>query len=210
MSQPHDPFALQFDSIEIDPTRAPARAAIERAMASVGPTAAPTAPGFYLLDDCGGRFSVDRDMGVVTLLDDALITTERNAVHDVRLKVIEPSGASYELDLKLRITGHVPQMVGAEDIDFLGTTAPVEIAPPHIAAPRRVVAIAPEPTAPRLTWTGYSVATHAGGKVSLASETAPYGAVLDRPPLPTAPGPFRLHLFTPLPQPSARDAAWSL
>jgi hypothetical protein len=123
MIPPLDPFALSFDSIEIDPTRAPTKQSIERALAICGPrdevltatAAAPDleAPGFFLRDDAGGRFTIDRDMGVISLRDDALLVRERGAVYPVRLRVVEASGASYELDLKLRLTGRVPQVLGA-------------------------------------------------------------------------------------------------
>ncbi|MBK8544718.1 MAG: hypothetical protein IPL62_14910 [Caulobacteraceae bacterium] len=36
-------------------------------------------------------------------------------MHAARLRVIEPSGATYELEMQLRITGRVPQMLGAEE-----------------------------------------------------------------------------------------------
>ena len=42
---------------------------------------APTAPGFYLLDDANGRFAIDREMGIVTLTDNSILQTERNAIH---------------------------------------------------------------------------------------------------------------------------------
>lgn len=125
MIPPLDPFAQKFDSIDVDPARAPAREAIESAMAGLAPideplTASAAAPefadpGFYLLDDADGRFVVDHEIGVVTLADEALLQRERGEVHGIRLRVIEPSGASYELDMQLRVTGRVPQMVGAEE-----------------------------------------------------------------------------------------------
>ena len=124
---PPAPFALQFDSIELDPARAPTRAAIEYALALCTPTPAASEPGFYLLDDAGGRFAIDRDFGVVSLKDESVLEREPGAVHGVRLHVIEPSGASYELAIKLRLTGRIPQMVGGEDNDFLLADAPAAL-----------------------------------------------------------------------------------
>ncbi len=178
MIPPLDPFAQNFDSIEIDPTRAPAREAIESAMASLAPqdelltpsAAAPDlpTPGFYLLSDAGGRFVIDRDVGIVTLADETLLQRERGAVHAIRLRVIEPSGTTYELDMQLRITGRVPQMVGAEEFAAIAgltdetvlttTRMPVLIMPKDEPAPAPVEtkpAIA-EPA--QIDWTRFSVA----------------------------------------------------
>jgi hypothetical protein len=169
-----DPFTQQFDSIEIDPARTPSQAAIESAMALSAPredmltatAAAPdiVQPGFSLLDDAGGRFVVDRDMGVVTLADEKLLNSERGDVHAVRLRVIEPSGATYELDMRLRITGRVPQMVGAEefaaiagltdDTIVVATRVPVLVT---AAEPEQTPAIiAPSPA--QIAWTRFSAA----------------------------------------------------
>lgn len=119
MSQPPAPFAFAFDCIELDPARAPTRQAIEHALALCAPELAATAPGFYLLDDAGGRFEIDRQWGVVSLKDDAVLQRETGAIHAARLLVIEPSGTRYELGLRLRLTGHIPQMLGGEENDFL-------------------------------------------------------------------------------------------
>jgi hypothetical protein len=178
MIPPLDPFAQKFDSIDVDPARAPAREAIESAMAHFAPreelltasAAAPDlpAPGFYLLKDADGRFIVDRDMGVVSLADEALLQRERGAVYAIRMRVIEPSGSSYELDMQLRVTGRVPQMVGAEEFAAIAgltdesvlTTArvPILIMPKDEPAPPPVEtkpAIA-EPA--QIEWTRFSVA----------------------------------------------------
>lgn len=149
MSSPHDPFSARFDAIDIDPTRAPTREAIEQALAAV----APTEPGFYLVDDAGGRFAIDRDMGVITLKDEALLARERGSVHAARLKVIEPSGESYEMYLKLRITGRVPQMIGAEEFGFLAEMA-ADVGGQVAPAP----AARPAPQVTRTVWTRYSAA----------------------------------------------------
>jgi hypothetical protein len=167
MIPPLDPFAQKFDSIDVDPARTPGREAIEHAMAHVAPSAAAPElpqPGFYLLNDANGRFTVDREMGVVTLADEALLQSERNAVHGVRLRVVEPSGVSYELDMQLRITGRVPQMIGAEEFAAIAGLTDETI----LVAPRVPVLIVPKEEAPApvraqapvtpATWTRFAVA----------------------------------------------------
>jgi len=176
MIPPLDPFAQQFDSIEIDPERAPSQAAIESAMALSAPreeflTVSAAAPdivqaGFYLLDDAGGRFVVDRDMGVVTLADEALLNSERGDVHAVRLRVVEASGTTYELDMQLRITGRVPQMVGAEefaaiagltdDTIVVATRVPVLVTAAEPTPAPVIETIAPPPA--HIAWTRFSAA----------------------------------------------------
>ncbi|MCX7358125.1 MAG: hypothetical protein NT015_08295 [Alphaproteobacteria bacterium] len=158
---PLDPFSQSFDSIEVDPDRAPAREAIESAMSYLGPreTVKTQEPGFYLLDDANGRFVIDREMGVVTLADNSILQSERNAVHGVRLRVVEPSGATYELEMRLRISGSVPQMIGAEEFAAIAGLTDETI----LVAPRVPVLIVPqeEPKAPvEITpahWTRFAV-----------------------------------------------------
>lgn len=186
MSTP-TPFAEAFDAI--DPARAN-RAAIDHANT-------PQEPSFYLLDDDGGRFVVDRTLGVVSLRDASILDVERGSVRTVKLCVIEPSGARYDLEMKLRLTGPVPAMVGAEDIDFLAGAPsidpPAQTTPPPRAAP----------------WSAYAAAT-AHASAAAINETARFGAAIDRPAAPAAPGPYRLHLFTPLPPHAEKTALWSL
>ena len=165
---PLDPFSQSFDSIEVDPTRAPAREAIESAMSYVGPREEPklqeiAAPGFYLLDNANGRFAIDREMGVVTLADDSILQTERNAIHCVRLRVVEASGTTYELEMQLRISGRVPQMIGAEEFAAIAGLTDETI----LVAPRVPVLLVPKdegapivqttPATPQL-WTRFSAA----------------------------------------------------
>jgi len=161
MIPPPDPFAQNFDAV--DTAHAPTRAAIENAMAHVAPRE--EAPGFYLLNNANGRFVVDREMGVVTLADDTLLQTERNSVHGVRLRVVEPSGTSYELDMQLRITGRVPQMLGAEEFAAIAglTDETILVAPrvPLLIIPKdEPVATTPRAEAPVTTasWTRFAVA----------------------------------------------------
>lgn len=196
-----DPFSARFDSIEIDPARAPSQAALDHAFSLVAPAAAApdfATPGFYLIDDAGGRFSVDRDFGVITLRDEAILARELGAVHAVRLKVVEQSGASYEMDMQLRITGRVPQMVGAEDLAALAGVAPA----PAVAAP-------PTPQPPATTWSRYAVAADARA-APLGSETAAFGALLSIELPPRSGVTAMLTLNEPPPAPAARDADWSI
>ena len=116
-------------------------------------------------------------------------------MHAARLRVIEPSGACYEIEMKLRLTGRVPKMVGAEDIDFLGE-APAPDAP------------APKPAQPG-AWSAYA-AVVADGPAAPINERARFGAAIERPALVRAAGPYRLHLFTPPPPHAEKTAIWSL
>lgn len=203
MGQEHDPFAHAFDSIELDPARAPRRDAIERAMATIGPRppAPPqAAPGFALLDDCGGRFVIDRELGIVSLSDETWLTREAGAVHTARLRVVEASGASYEMDMPLRLTGMVPRVVGAEEIDFLAGA-------PALTAPTP----APQKTAIAQTWAGYAISAAHAAKAPLAGdEAAPYGALIPARPLPDTREAARLHIYAELPRPAPAGADWSL
>lgn len=73
------------------------------------------APRFTLLDDADGRFVVDAELGVISLADESVLAREAGAVHTAKLRVVEHSGASYELELKLKLTGPVPQVADADD-----------------------------------------------------------------------------------------------
>ncbi|MBX3511225.1 MAG: hypothetical protein KF700_08490 [Hyphomonadaceae bacterium] len=198
MSQPHDPFAQSFDSIEIDNARAPGRDAIERAMATLGTrqNAAET-PGFTLVDDAGGRFVVDRESGIVSLAGEYVLTSDAGAVHAARLRVVEASGASYELDMRLKITGMVPRMLGDNDIDFLAEIPAFEPAP--APTPRMVEA---------LPWAGYSPAAGGAAVAAMEAVEGAYGGLLRPAPFRGEADLARLHLFTPLPPAFSAGAAW--
>jgi len=172
MSTPLDPFSQSFDAIDVDPARAPSAAALDRALAFCAPTAAEpesAAPGFYLIDSAGGRFAIDREMGVITLADDVLLAAEPNTVHAVRMRVIEPSGLSYELSMRLRITGRVPQMVGAEEFAGLANAA--------VSALTETPAIAP--LRPAISWQRFAAARAAtSAPASLTGANAPFGALM--------------------------------
>ena len=190
MIPPDPPFAIQFDSIELDPACAPTAEAIERALAMCAPKEEPTeAPGFFLLDDSGGRFVVDRDLGIVSLKDESLLEREAGSVRAARLRVIEPSGATYELELRLRLTGRIPQLVGGEENDFLlGPNAPPAAA---AKAPRDSIAV-----------TRGALGTIAAG--------ARFGGALAAPSLPAFECQASIALADALPSPNTADAAWSV
>lgn len=115
MSPPAAPFDETFDAIDLNAVAAPSREAIEHAMSICAPADGDGKPGFSLLDDAEGRFVIDREFGVVSLKDAAIVGRELGEIRTVRLRVVEPSGLQYELNLPLRITGMVPQVVGHED-----------------------------------------------------------------------------------------------
>ena len=81
-------------------------------------------PAFQLIDDADGRFAIDSENGIVTIARESLLQTEFGAVHGVRMRVRERSGASYELALRLRISGHVPQMAESAALDPSDAPAP--------------------------------------------------------------------------------------
>jgi hypothetical protein len=83
-------------------------------------------PAFQLIDDADGRFVIDSEIGIVTIANDTLLQTEFGAVHGVRMRVRERSGATYELALRLRISGHVPQMAESAALDPIDEPAPPE------------------------------------------------------------------------------------
>lgn len=196
MNPPLDPFAQQFDSIEIDPARAPSAAAIERALSFAAPE---NAPGFYLLDDSGGRFEIDREFGVVSLRDEGILAHERGAVCTARLKVVEQSGASYEMDLRLRLTGRVPQVVGAEEFGLLAIDAPVETPTAAASEPRHTT-----------HWTAYAPITAEHRAAPLGDEGAPFGTLL-APQMPCrAGGSAFLAVNESLPAPAPRNAHWTI
>lgn len=137
---------------------------------SHAPEAAPSheEPGFYLVDDAGGRFIVDRQWGIVSVANDDVLAREAGSVHSVTLRVIEHSGATYQLPMQLRLTGRVPQMVGAEEFAMLASMADGladQIADGAIAAPAPSV----QPAA-TIAWSQFSAACAKPGKGALPEQ----------------------------------------
>ena len=153
MSSP-DSFAERFDSIEIGRDSACSPAAFEQALAIAQP------PGFTMIDDADGRFVVDPEFGFVSVASDEVLARDMGSVHAVALRVVEQSGESYRLDLQLRITGRVPQMIGAEEFAAIAGLTDETI----LVAPRVPLLIVPEekPKAPveiaPMNWTRFAVA----------------------------------------------------
>lgn len=189
MTTPPDEFAKHFDAVELDPARAPSPQTIESALAAC----ANDRPGFYLADDADGRFVVDREFGVVSLRDETLLADEFGAIHGVTLRVVQADGDSYLLDLKLRVTGIVPQMVGAEDFGFGGLAD----APVDTAAPARTV-----------PWTVFSPVRGREAHYAISTEGA-YGALL-AVQLPPTHERIVISFGEALPQPAPQNARWSI
>ncbi len=165
-------------------------------------------PGFYLVDDAGGRFSVDRQWGIVSVANDDVLAREAGSVHSVTLHVIEPSGARYELPMQLRLTGRVPQMVGAEEFSMLASmadgladqiaTGDIALAPPQAkAAPASI---------PTIAWSQFSAACAKPGKGALPEQNF-------ATPLPSV-NPRLAGAGLSMPEmtlaPASPDAEWSL
>lgn len=76
-------------------------------------------------------------------------------MHAVKLRVIEPSGAAYELDMKLRISGRVPQMIGAEEFAAIAGLTDESI----LVAPRAPILRMPAEPAPTFASVGTEMRT---------------------------------------------------
>lgn len=197
MIPPLDHHAQTFDSADAERHPAPS---------------AHDAPGFYLVDNANGRFVVDREMGVVSLADESILQSERNGVYGVRLRVIEPSGAAYELDMQLRITGRVPQMVGAEEFAPIAVLTDETI----LVAPRVPVLLvsndapvvaesAPPLASTPIIWTRF---TAAQGHISRSPRQQPRRSFI-APDLPATNECVSL-AFDGLPQAFSAHLPWSL
>ena len=194
MIPPLAPSQLSFDSIDVDPAHASSANAIDHALALYARKESEAeAPGFYLLDDVEGRFIVDREMGVVTLSDDGLLATERGATHVARLRVIEPSGARYDMDLRLRISGRVPQMASVDEAELL----------PELRAAASVEQ--------SVAWSAFSAFSGVCASTLLVREDAPLGGLISGPDLPAfEPGQCVFALTETNPAPASAAAVWSL
>jgi hypothetical protein len=193
MSSP-DPFSARFDAIDVDPARKPSAEAIDSALSLCAP-----AGGFELLDDAGGRFAVDPQLGVISVVSDAILTRDAGQTHTVRLRTTEASGACYDLDIPLKITGRVPQMLGVEDFGALASLA-ADVAP----APVVKVELPPTP------FTRYAAMQGMGVSSPLGSERAPYGALLSVDLSRSIAAGTELRLRDALPAPSRADTHWDV
>jgi hypothetical protein len=186
MSSPSDPFSAFFESPE------PA----DRTPSFAYPPAVAHGPGFALIDDAEGRFVVDSITGVISLSDDAMLARELGAVHVARLRVIEQSGERYEIELKLRLSGRIPQLVSQENA-MTDVSAVVENDDEDVM------------TIPRIHWTRYVALAGLYTPASLADTNAPYGAML-AVHLPNVPAGFAgLTLIDTIPRAASRTATWT-
>ena len=222
MNTPRDPFSAAFDSIEIDPAKAPSAEAFDRALAFCAPqddeqmlarsAAAPQTPGFYLIDDAHGRFVVDHDTGVVSLKDESILDTEMGQIHPARLRVVESSGHIYTLDLLLRLTGRVPQMAGSEDLlAGFGIECEALTVTQHGPAydEGQDQEDADEDCVRIVSWAGFT-ATKGYIKPMLGSEHAPFGALIELWIPGAGAGFASLTMVDDVPAPQSRTAIWSL
>ena len=197
MTAPSDPFSTFFDAIEIDPANKPSPETIDHALAFCGPPQdGADGPGFHLMNDAGGRFVVDSVTGVISLRDEAILERERGAIYVARLRVIEQSGERYELDLKLRLSGCVPQLVSEEDA----------LSRKSAAADRNDKEII---SIPRIHWTRYVALAGLYTPASLAESDAPYGAMLSVHLPCVAAGFAGLTLIEDVPAAASRNAIWT-
>lgn len=166
-----------------------------------------TDAGFFLVDDAGGRFSVDRELGIVSVADEAILAREPGSVHAARLLVIEPSGERYNLDLKLRLTGRVPQVVGAEDF---GAIAVMAVGLSEQIATGVATPVAPPiaSNAPATSWTRYAAALGRHGKADLIRTRRAF-ITAELPVASSPPAGATLSLTEPPPAVGAH-APWSL
>lgn len=165
-------------------------------------------PGFYLVDDADGRFSVDRQWGIVSVANDDVLAREAGSVHSVTLRVIEQSGARYELPMQLRLTGRVPQMVGAEEFAILASMADglaEQIASDMVAVatPAPQVSATPMPT---IAWSQFSAACAKPGKGALPEQNFVTPLPIANPRLADA----GLSMPEMTLAPASPDAEWSL
>jgi len=201
MIGPLDPFALEFDSITPDASLASRTLddpflRIPFHAAQPEPARASNGAGFYLLDSAEGRFAIDHETGVISVASDDILVNERGGVHGVRVRVVEQSGSSYELNLRLCLNGRVPQIAGADELSLLPPLTPV----PALETPPHAVAF-PQFEACR------GVALHAA---ELGAEDAGFGTLLDWTILRAPQGDATLMLDAAPPAPASAFADWSV
>lgn len=119
-----DPFAY-FDEARAE---GGASLLIDDAFETLAGGASAEDAAFVLLDDAGGRFVVDPRTGLICLADEERLNQERDSVHAVRLQARDGAGEPYEMTLRLKLTGVVPEIVDADEtLDApVETPAPVE------------------------------------------------------------------------------------
>jgi|CXWL01.1.fsa_nt_gi hypothetical protein len=199
-----DDFASRFDSI-----------AVEKAPAFAGAPAAEVieGPGFSLLDDAGGRFGIERDTGIISVVHDETLATDIGATFSVTLRCVEFSGLSYEQQLRLKVTGRVPQIVGNDADEALSRLAQGPLDAEPVAPVRRVRMSFGEPAAQaapvvRSNWSQFA-AFHAHAARQPLNEDGAFGALLGAT-LPSVTVDAALALDTPPPAPAPAHLTWTI
>lgn len=202
-----DDFSSRFDSISVENAHLHAGAVTEASLEN------DSGPGFTLLNDAGGRFAIERETGIITVLHDETLATDAGAVFTVRLRCVEYSGLSYDQDLKLRVTGRVPLIVGDEANDALWRLAhgPLDIAP--VAPVRRVSmalaepAIAPAADIAMSAWSEFAAFRAHAARRPL-DEPSTFGALIGT--LPSVDVNANLALAAAPPAPAPAHANWAI
>jgi hypothetical protein len=195
MNQPLDPFAQHFDALNPSPL---AGSVFEDAFNAASlPEPSQDGPGFFLIDDAGGRFAIERETGIITLAHDDILARESGAVFGARVRVQEPSGETYELQLRLRIDGHVPQIAENEPASTLA-----------IAPTAQAASAPPAPRGPALDWDVFSASAHQA-RAPLGLEDEPFGALIPQV-LRAAYAGALSPLDAKVPNPAPHSARWSL
>ncbi len=204
-----DDFASRFDSISVENAGAFAEK-------PVGDD--PLAPGYTLLDDAGGRFAIERETGIISVLHDDTLLTDAGRTFAVTLRCVERSGITYAQTFQVRVTGRVPQIVGDGANEALSTLAsgPLWDDAPIVPARRRVAmafggakAEAPEPTrVERSEWATFAVFRAHAARQPLDNDGA-FGALVAAQ-LPSVNVNATLALGAELPAPAPAHMSWAV
>ncbi len=105
-----------------------------------------------LIDDAGGRFTIDAESGVIRLAQPSLALFSAGEIHAVRVRSVDAFGGAYESTFHLRITATIPDVVLPDGADPLGLPPlaghPLALAP----APANALAAWAFLTTPAATW----------------------------------------------------------
>lgn len=199
-----DDFSSRFDSISVE------NAHLHPGAVADAPIENENGPGFTLLNDAGGRFAIERETGIITVLHDETLATDAGAVFTVRLRCVEYSGLSYDQDLKLRVTGRVPLIVGDEANDALWRLAhgPLDVAPiRRVSMALAEPAIAPAADVAMADWSEFAAFRAHGARRPLTEPSA-FGALTGA--LPSVDVSANLALVAAPPAPAPAHARWAI
>jgi hypothetical protein len=204
-----DDFASRFDSIQIERANA---------FADKPEGDDPLAPGYTLLDDANGRFAIERETGIISVLRDDTLAADAGRTFAVTLRCVERSGMTYTQTLQLRVTGRVPQIVGDAANDALSMFASGSVwdDAPIVPAKRRVAMAfgdakkeTPEPArVTRAEWSAFSVFRAHAARQPLNNDGA-FGALVAAE-LPPVHVDAMLALGAELPAPASAHASWAI